>query len=213
MAGPSLSLLLLGKLAVIGATALGGAKLRLNAYPPSTCAPDAGWTHDCLGLDSHITRIALYAPWTITAVFLLVLSLPTVLLESRAPELGMQVVTSIFVHQTLLMLLSAGLPPTVNYALGLHACVHTLLTIRWGHHLVGGPLWWGLRFPAAVGLVTLAAFYGPPVSVVRWPGADSCDAIACAATAHLIGALLPDLALGFEMCLLTVAGWLFWPCE
>lgn len=211
--GPRLGLLLFGKLAVVGATALAGARLRLLVGPPPTCGGAAAVGHECQALDAHVPRAALYAPWVLTAMLLLVLSLPTVLLESRYPETGLQAVASLFVHQTLLLLLSAGLPATVGYALGLHACVHTLLTIRWGHHLVGGRLWWGLRFPAAAGLLVLAALYGPPVSVLRWPGADSTDAVACATTAHLIGSLLPDLALALETALLAAAALLFLPCE
>ena len=211
---PPLGLLLFGKLSVVAATTLAGARLRLLAGPQPTCGPaSAAVGHECEALDAHVPRAALYAPWVLTAMLLLVLSLPTVLLESRHPEAGLQAVTSVFLHQTLMLLLSAGLPAAVGYALGLHACVHTLLTIRWGHHLVGGRLWWGLRFPAAAGLVGLAALYGPSVSVLRWPGADSTDAVACATTAHLIGSLLPDLVFALEGGLLAVAAWLFLPYE
>lgn len=210
---PSLGLLLFGKLAVVMATTLAGARLRLLVSEPPTCGHVTDMGHECRALDANISRSMFYAPWILTAVLLLVLSLPTVLLESRHPELGLQAVTGVFVHQTAMLLLTAGRPATVGYALGLHACVHTLLSIRCGPHLVGGRLWWGLRFPAAAGLVGLAAVYGPPVSVLRWPGADSTDAVACATAAHLIGSLLPDLAFALESGLLAVAGWLFLPCE
>jgi hypothetical protein len=210
---PSLGLLLLGKLGVVAATTLAGARLRLLDSEPPTCGSAAPLGHECHALDAHVSREVFYVPWILTIALLLVLSLPTVALESRHPELGLQWVTGVFLHQTLMLILCAGLPRTVGYALGLHACVHTLLTIRWGHHLVGGRLWWGLRFPAAAGLVGLAARYGPPVSVLRWPGADSTDAIACATTAHLVGGLLPDLVYALESGLVAMGGWLFLPCE
>ena len=210
---PSIGLLLAGKLAVVGATTLAGAKLRLTGMSQPTCGHVAYQYQECQILDAHMTSPTFYAPWVFTAFVLMVISLPTVFLESRYPERGMQAVATLFLHQTSLMFLSASLPATVGYTLGLHSCVHTLLTIQWGQHLVGGPLWWGLRFPAAAGLVLLAARYGPPVSVVRWPGADSTDAVACATVSHLLGSLLPDLALSLEMAMLAVAGWLLLPCE
>jgi hypothetical protein len=210
---PPLGLLLLGKLGVVAATTLAGARLRLLSGAPPTCGPAAAVGHECQALDAHVPHEVFFAPWILTAALLLALSLPTVVLESRHPVLGMQWVTGVFLHQTLLLLLCTGLPRAVGYAIGLHGCVHTLITIRWGHHLVGGRLWWGLRFPAAVGLVGLAACYGPPVSVLRWPGADSTDAVACATTAHLLGCLLPDLVFALETGLVSVGGWLFLPCE
>lgn len=209
-----MGLLLAGKLAVVGATALAGAKLRLlGTDAPPTCGHAGRPYPECRALDPHVSPAAFYAPWTLTAVLLLVLSMPTVLLQSRFPERGMQAVAGLFAHQTVLMLCSAALPSTVGYTLALHTCVHTLLTIKWGPHLVGGPLWWGLRYPAAAGLVALAGLYGPPVSVVRWPGADSTDAVACATTAHLLACLAPDLALGLELGALALGGWLLLPCE
>jgi hypothetical protein len=210
---PPLGLLLFGKLGVVAATTLAGARLRLLDKAQPTCGAAAPLGHECQALDAHVSREVFYAPWVLTAVLLLVLSLPTVALESRHPVLGLQWVTGVFLHQTLMLILCAGLPRTVGYALGLHACVHTLLTIRWGHHLVGGRLWWGLRFPAAAGLVGLAACYGPPVSVLRWPGADSTDAVACATSAHLVGGLLPDLVYALETGLIAVGAWLVLPCE
>lgn len=210
---PPSGLLLFGKLCVVAATTLAGARLRLLVGAPPTCGAAAGVGHECQALDAHVSREVLYAPWVLTAVMLLVLSLPTVVLESRHPVLGMQCVSGVFLHQTLLLLLCACLPKTVGYAVGLHACVHTLLTIRWGNYLVGGRLWWGLRFPAAAALVGLAALYGPPVSVLRWPGADSTEVVACATTAHLIGGLLPDLVLVLETGLVGVGDWLFLRCE
>lgn len=210
---PSISLLLVGKLAVVGATTLAGAKLRLTVMSPPICGLASYQYQECQVLDPHVSTVVFYAPWVFNAFVLLVLSLPTVFLESRFPERGMQAVASLFMHQTSLMGWSAMLPATVGYTLALHTCVHTLLTIQWGQHLVGGPLWWGLRFPAAGALISLAALYGPPVSVVRWPGADSTDAVACATTAHLLGSLVPDLVLSVEMGLISAAAWLFLPCE
>ena len=210
---PSISLLLAGKLAVVGATTLAGAKLRIIGMSPPTCGHASYQYQECQVLDPHVSSVVFYAPWVFNAFVLLVLSLPTVFLESRYPEHGMQAIASLFAHQTSLMVWSAMLPATVGYTLALHTCVHTLLTIQWGQHLVGGAIWWGLRFPAAAGLVALAALYGPPVSVVRWPGADSTDAVACATTAHLLGSLVPDIALSLEMGFLSTAGWLLLPCE
>jgi hypothetical protein len=211
---PSLGLLLGGKLAVVAATTLAGARLRLTAdTAPPTCQHAWYQYHECRVLDPHVSSGAFYAPWVFTAFVLIVLSLPTVFLESRYPERGLRAIAGLFAHQTLLVLWSATLPATVGYALGLHACVHTLLTIRWGQHLVGGPVWWAIRFPAAAGIVILAARYGPPVSIVRWPGADSGDGVACATASHLLGSLLPDLALSGELALLAVIDWLSLPCE
>ena len=188
---------MLGKLAVLGATTLAGGKLRLT-FLHQSCSQAHSLFQECEGVDARVTPLHLVAPWVLTIACFLFMSLPTVLLESRHPEKGMQRIASVLVHQTLLMMFAKTLPSGLDYTLTLHACVHTLLSLRWDESLVGGRAWWGLRFPAAAGLVWLAAYYGPPVSVVRWPGADSSDAIACAAQAHLLGALLPDLFLVCE---------------
>lgn len=203
-AGESMAgLTVLGKLAVLGGTTLAGGKFRLTVLHQS-CSQTHTLFQECEGIDARVTPLHLFAPWVLTVAWLLFLSLPTVLLESRHPEKGMQTLVSVLIHQTLLMLFAKSLPNGLDYALTLHTCVHTLLSLRWDQSLVGGRAWWGLRFPAAAGLVWLAAYYGPPVSVVRWPGADSSDAIACAAQAHLLGALLPDLFLVCEGLLFSV---------
>lgn len=191
------SRVVLGKIAVLAGTTLAGGKLRLTIIQES-CSQAHSMFQECEGVDARITMLHLFAPWVLTIACLLFLSLPTVLLDSSHPERGVQVLIWILIHQTLIMTFAQSLPHAFGYALGLHTCVHTLLGLRWDHHLVGGRFWWGLRFPVAAGLVWLAAYYGPPVSVVRWPGANSSDVISCAAQAHLLGVLLPDLVLACE---------------
>ena len=194
----------MGKLAVLGATTIAGGKLRLTVLARESCGQAHAPFQECETVDARVTHAAILAPWLATTGLLLVLGLPTVLLESRHPVKGVQTLISLFVHQTLLVALTPFLPRGFSYALGLHACVHTLLKVQWGRHLVGGPVWWGLRYAGAAILVVLAAYFGPPVSIVRWPGADTTEAVACAGQAHLLGFLLPDLMSVLEGVVCTI---------
>lgn len=205
---PSLGLLLLGKLAVLVSTTLAGARLRLGAAEES-CTRTSSLLYECTILDSQVSHTALYAPWVLTMCMLIFLGLPTVMLESRYPETGTQTLISLFLRQTLIMFLARSLSRHTFYAVGLHACVHTLLSLRSGPHLVGGGWWWGLRFLGVVVLVYLAALYGPSVSLVPWPGSNSFEALACAALSHLLGMLLPDIFLVGEQFIVDFGSLLF----
>lgn len=201
---PHIGLLLAGKLAVIGSTTLAGAKLTLN-MASAHCPHETNMLYECPVLDSSVSHVALYAPWVLTMCVIVFLGLPTVLLESKHPEKGTRALITLFWRQTSMMLLTRSLARHAFYAVGLHACVHTLLGIQSGPHLVGGAEWWGLRYLGVAGLIYLAAVYGPGVSVVAWPGRDTPEALACASLSHLLGALFPDLFLSGEM----VCGYLF----
>lgn len=186
----------LGKLAVLGATTIAGGKLRLTVL--ERCSQGRAAFQECEAVDARVTEAAVLAPWLLTIGLLLVLGLPTLLLDSHHPVRGVQALLALFLRQILPVGLAPFLPRSFAYTLGLHACVHALLGLRGGRHLVGGRGWWGLRFPGAACLVLLAAYFGPPVSIVRWPGADTVEAVACAGQAHLLGFLLPDLLVLLE---------------
>ena len=173
----------LGKFAVVGATSLAGGQHRFVSSN-DTCA--AG----CAQLNALVSTPALLAPWIVSGALVACLSVPTVVLESRQPELGLQILFSFYSRLISLLLTSATLVPAASYTLSLHASVYGLLTLPYRPCLLGGPLWWGLRYVGATGLVVFAAYLGPPVPLVAWPGLQSVE---CAACAHLLGALLPDL--------------------
>lgn len=173
----------LGKFAVVGATSLAGGQHRFVSSN-DTCA--AG----CAQLNALVSTPALLAPWIVSGALVACLSVPTVVLESRQPELGLQILFSFYSRLISLLLTSATLDPAASYTLSLHASVHGLLTLPYKPCLLGGSLWWGLRYVGAVGLVLFAVYLGPPVPLVLWPGLHSVE---CAACAHLLGALLPDL--------------------
>ena len=119
----------MGKLAVLGATTIAGGKLRLTVLARESCGQAHAQFQECETVDARVTHAAILAPWLATTGLLLVLGLPTVLLESRHPVRGVQTLISLFVHQTLLVALVPFLPRGFSYALGLHACVHTLLKV------------------------------------------------------------------------------------
>lgn len=201
---PYCGLILAGKLAVIASTTLAGAKIRFNMANAS-CSQEYNLLYKCSILDSGISKVALYTPWVLTMCIIVFLGLPTILLESRYPEKGTRALIALFWRQTTMMYLTHTLAKHAFYTIGLHTCVHTLLSIQVGPHLVGGDCWWGLRYLGVAGLVYISAVYGPGVSVVSWPSSSSPEALACAGLSHLLGTLLPDLFLAW----LSFSGHLF----
>jgi len=205
---PSLGLTLIGKLAVIASTTLAGGKMKIRTVEES-CPRSSSLLYECAVLDSGVSHVSLYAPWVLTICMLIFLGLPTVMLESRYPEKGTQALICLFLRQTVIMFMSRSLAKHAFYTIGLHACVHTLLTIQPGPHLVGGNCWWGLRFLGASCLIYLSAVYGPSVSLVPWPGNNSSEALACASLSHVFGMLIPDLFLVGEHFLVELGALLF----
>ena len=182
-----------GKLAVILATTLAGSHLRLETI--EACANTHDFFQDCAGLDALVPRLYSLYVFGFASLVILVLGFPCLVLDSRHTEKMIQALLSFFAAQTSALLFSNQLPRGPAYALAVHACVFNLLSIEYHPYMIGGRAWWGLRYPAVLSIVIFAAYYGPPVSLVQWPGIDS---INCAARAHLVGALFPELTLAAQ---------------
>ena len=173
-----------GKLGVIAATTLAGVNTIPREPRNDTCS------FGCARIDSDVTSENVLAPWILTGCLMVCLFLPTIVLESRQAERGVQLLFGFFTRLISLLMFSMNLGPAMAYTLALHATVYNLLSFRHDASLVGGYVLWALRYPVVIGILIAAAYLGPPISLVRWGGSDP---VACAASAHLLGCLLPDL--------------------
>lgn len=179
-----------------------------SAAPPGdgnhSCPAGSVQWRDCVELDATIHPVHLFSPWVCAFVTVVVLGMPTVLLRSRTKEKGLRLFTGILVQ--FISLLACGMfmsgHPAVSFVFALHAAVRFLVGIDGAHVLVGGVGWWRLRY-LAVGLILgLQLAFGPPVSVVHWPGAGG---VSCAYLCHLVGCVAPDFVLSGVRCLIAFA--------
>ena len=182
-----------GKLGVIAATTLAGVNTIPREARNDTCSFGCAW------LDSGVTSEHVLTPWILTGCLMVCLFLPTIVLESRHAERGVQLLFGFFARLISLLIFSMNLGPAMAYAFALHATVYNLLSFRHDPSLVGGPVLWAIRYPVVAGILIAATCIGPPISLVQWDGSDS---VACAASAHLLGCLLPDLV-SFSQSLTT----------
>ena len=173
-----------GKLGVIAATTLAGVNTIPREARNDTCSFGCAW------LDSGVTSEDVLAPWILTGCLMVCLFLPTIVLESRQAERGVQLLFGFFARLISLLMFSMNLGPATAYAVALHATVYNLLSFRHDPSLVGGAVLWAVRYPVVVGILISVAYIGPPISLVQWDGSAP---VACAASAHLLGCLLPDL--------------------
>lgn len=195
-------------LVVIASTLSGGLREHVNNSTNGTCASSgiSLWS-ECAVLDSGITSQHLAAPWIITLGTIVFLSMPTVLLRSKAKAKGLMSFACNLL-QCLGLLCCSFLfvdHPCICFTVGLHSCVRLLVQMEVLNGLVLGSLWWSLRYLVAFGLLVLEIAAGPAVAVVRWPSTPPGSALSCAYLAHLIGCIFPDLILLQIRWLITTA--------
>ena len=168
----------------------GGANQTMRETNQTTCSKTGESFPDCLVMDEAISWQHRLAPWLLAFGTVLVLGLPTMLLQYKHREDGLKSITASLVQCVALMLVSHRLDhPSIQYTLGLHSSAHVLLSCR-TQHLLGGSHLGNACFLACILLVFGAGHLGPPVSVVNWSGHDQ---VSCALLAHLLGCLVPPL--------------------
>lgn len=157
-----------------------------------TCGAGSAWM-ECSEMDKLVLPVHIYAPWTFTVCFVLVLGMPTVLLRSRHKEQGLRQLAWICLQCLVLAYgsLFATDHPVLIFSLTLHSCVRVLLRMPVTDRLLGGRWWWGLRYAGALALLAGEIALGVPVSIVRWRG--DVHNLSCAYLAHLGGCLVPDM--------------------
>lgn len=152
---------------------------------------------ECAVLDVEITPQHLASPWILTLGTIVFLSMPTVLLKSKAKARGLMSFACNLLQ--CLGLLSCSLlfvdHRCICFTVGLHSCIRLLAQMEVSEGLVGGAVWWSLRYLVAFGLLVLEIAAGPAVAVVRWPSTPMGTALPCAYLAHLVGCIFPDLIL------------------
>lgn len=162
-----------------------------------TCGRGTSWS-ECALLDARVYPLDVLIPWVFTLCWLLVLSMPTVLVRSKHRLRALALLAQTFFEFLGLVMCSLrGTDhPIITYAMTMHSCVRLLTRVQVCNEFVGGRWWWRLRFFGVAQLLVWEVLAGVPVSVVRWgrdPEAD--QGLACAYLAHLGGCLLPDLVL------------------
>lgn len=188
---------------------LGSANVTLP--PPQgnhSCPADSPHWRDCAELDAMIQPVHLFTPWVCAFATVVFLGMPTVLLRSRVKEKGLRHFTGILVQ--FLSLLGCGAlmtaRPAVCFVFALHASVRFLSSIDASHVLVGGGGWWSLRYLSVMLILAGQLVLGPPVAVVHWPGGPGGgEGVACAYLCHLVGCVVPDVALSGVRCLIAFA--------
>lgn len=186
---------------VVLASTLAGGVTRVVHYTQDggagnrTCGTGSTWA-ECSVLDEGISPLHVLIPWLFTLGVLVVLSMPTVLLRSKHKERGLGLIAWMFMQLLALMLSSTVFTdhPALTFTLSLHACVRLLTRLRVSEWLVGGAMWWSLRYLGVALLLCWEVFAGAPVSIVRW-AAEPPEGLPCAYLAHLGGCIVPDLTL------------------
>ena len=168
--------------------------------PPvnGTCGLGLPWA-ECGVLDGQVHPVHIGVPWALTLGTIVILSMPTVLLRSRKKEKGLRAIAgNLFQFLAILVCCSlVGDHPVICFTLSLHSCVRLLVQLEISDTLVGGWAWWGFRYLAVLTILFLQLWFGPSVSVIRWPTTPPGAALPCAYLAHLVGCLLPDLILSY----------------
>lgn len=172
-----------------------------------SCAAGGHAWRDCAELDASVHPMHLFAPWAVTLATVVCLSMPTIMLRSRAKARALRLVTGILVQY--LCLLGCGVfmaaRPAISFVFSLHATIRFLSSIENSPVMVGGTAWWALRYLAAGSILTGQMAFGPIVPVVYWPGITMESGVSCAYLCHLIGCVLPDVALSIVQCLVAFA--------
>jgi hypothetical protein len=199
-------------LVVLASTLAGG----IQRVPPdddddagagnASCGLGTRW-QECHVLDERIRPPHLVVPWCITLCTVVILSMPTVLLRSRFKERGLRTFAGNLFQCLGLLLCSSFLSdhPSICFALTIHSSVRLLVQMEVSDALLGGCVWWGLRYVSVLAILFLQVTLGPSLSVVRWPTTPAGTALPCAYLAHLAGCIIPDLALACMRCLVWAA--------
>jgi len=154
---------------------------------------------ECADLDSIIRAEDIIWPWGLTIGTILFLGMPTILLKSRWKEKGISMLMGNLLRclSCLACVICLFHQPVVAYTLSLHSCSHLLAGLKLHKTaMMGGSVWWGMRFLAVPCILVIAGVSGPPVSIVQWPKMPS-SCVHCAFLAHLIGCIVPGLAMTF----------------
>lgn len=197
-------------LAVLASTLAGGIpRINLTLSETSearTCGQGTRWS-ECHVLDEHIHAKHLMIPWAITLCTVVVLSMPTVLLRSRLKERGLRTIAGNLFYCLGLLLCSFFMSdhPAICFALSMHSCLRLLIRMETSGAMLGGGLWWSLRYISALGILLLQVFVSPSLSVIRWPSTLKGSSIECAYLAHLAGCIVPDLVIECMRGLVSMA--------
>ena len=182
----------LDSLLVVSAATLAGGFNRTLSSP--ACTEGTRW-RECLVLDETIHPIHILLPWALVLATIVLLGMPSVLLQYKGKEQDMRVFAgNLFKFFGLLSCSTlVAEHSSVCYTLTLHACVRLLASMEgW------------LQRAAMLLLLGLQVCKGPAISVVHWPGAEQ-GALSCAYLAHLVGCVVPDLVLCVMRALVTSA--------
>ena len=164
-----------------------------NSSSDPTC-PLGNSFPQCSIIDSTIQPWHIQAPWIVLLASLAILSMPTILLRSKSKHKAMQTLAWMFLECLMLLFLSTTMDHlSISYTLSSHACVYLLLNMHIHPALLGGPIWWSLRYLAVTVFLLFQYTLGPAVSIVRWPGGP--DDTPCAYLAHLIGNIVPPIVI------------------
>lgn len=165
----------------------------VDAREEPTCGPGSAWL-ECHSLDAHVLPVHIFSPWIFTVVLLLILGMPTILVRTKHKEKSLGHLAWIYLQCLALAYSSIFVTdhPSLMFSFTLHSCVRILLRMPVTNKLVGGRLWWGLRYAGVVVLLGWEILAGVPVSIVRWNQSGAKD-LSCAYLAHLAGCLVPDL--------------------
>ena len=180
-----------------------------QSSPPDsnhTCGKGTRWG-ECHVLDEHIHATHLMMPWVITLCSMMVLSMPTLLLRSRSKEKGLRTIAGNLFYCLGLLLCSFFVSdhPAICLALTVHSCLRLLVRMDTSDAMIGGALWWSLRYVSALGILCLQVFVLPSLSVVRWPSTLKGSTIECAYLAHLAGCIIPDLVITCMRAIISAA--------
>lgn len=179
-----------------------------------TCQGSSVRWRECPPLDSTVHPLHLLSPWLLSFCTLVFLSMPTVLLRSRAKEKGLGLFAGHLFQFLGLLVCCAFLSDHagVCYTFSIHASIRFLARIEFSSALVGGRCWWGMRYVAVLLILLCQFLFGPPVSVVHWQPATpqfsselTPPTLCCAYLCHLVGCIAPDLCLSFVQGLISSA--------
>lgn len=173
-----------------------------------SCGIGTRWP-ECHVLDEFIKPHHLVVPWCLTLACIVILSMPTLLLRSRHKEKGLRIVAGNLLQFLGLLTCTSFITdhPSICFTLTLHSCVRLLIQLQVSDALVGGESWWTLRYAAVWILLCLQLCLGPSISVIRWPTTPTGSALPCAYLAHLVGCILPDMALTSMRWVIAVLGY------
>lgn len=166
--------------------------------PPAQCAEE-----DCAPMDALVPRNAAFYPLCAAVLAIVLLGVPTVLVPYRQQGRGIASLLAFLLRVGLQTLVCDSLKatPTLQYAVAVHGAVHLLVAFPCGPHLVGGRVWWALRHLAALLVCLLAAYRGPPLTIVG-------SGVSCAYKAHMLGMFVPTIIqVALDVVAIPVGDW------